>query len=74
MNRGKIEQKLIVHILSNKIVAAVYKNINAIVHSPNGDTDLFDNVFAVLQGHLFEPYLFILFPDYVFRKYIDQIK
>ena len=43
----------------------LYKNIKTMVHSPNGDIDLFDIVTGVLQGDTLAPYLFIICLDYV---------
>ena len=42
--------------------------------SPDGDTDYFDIVAGVLQGHTLAPYLFIICLDYVPRTSIDKIK
>ena len=44
------------------------------MRSPDGDTDYFDIVVGVLQGHTFAPYLFIICLDYVLRTSIDKIK
>ena len=44
------------------------------VHSPDGDTEYFDIVKAVLQGDTLAPYLFIICLDYVLRTSIDKIR
>ena len=49
----------------------LYKNTNAMVPLPDGDTDFFDMVARSLQEDSLAPYLFI---DYMLRTYIDQIK
>ena len=52
----------------------LYKNTEALVRSPNGDTDFFDMVTGVLQGDTLVPYLFTLGRDYVHRNSTDLIK
>ena len=43
----------------------LYKNLKAMICSPNGDTDFFDIFARVLQGEdTLAPYLFILSLDY----------
>ena len=42
--------------------------------SPDGDTEYFDIVAGVLQGHMLAPYLFIICLDYVLRTSIDKIR
>ena len=44
------------------------------VRSPDGDTDYFNIVARVLQGHTLAPYLFTICVDHVLRKSIDKIK
>ena len=44
------------------------------VHSPDGDTDYFNIVAGVLQGDTLAPYLFIIYLDYMLRKFIDKMK
>ena len=44
------------------------------VRSPDGDTDYFDIVAGLLQGHNLAPYLCIICLDYVLRTSIDKIK
>ena len=52
----------------------LYKNTNAMVCSPKGDTDFFDIVAGVLQGDTLVPHLFIICLDYVLQMSIDLIK
>ena len=40
----------------------------------DGDTVYFDIIAGVLQGDTLDPYLFIIFLDYVLRTAIDKIK
>ena len=47
------------------VIMMLYKNLRALVCSPNGDTEFFDIVAGVLQGDTLVPYLFILCLDYV---------
>ena len=42
--------------------------------SPGGDTDYFDIVAGVLQGHTLAPYLFVICLDYVLRTSIEKVK
>ena len=76
IHRGKMEQILLAYGLPKKTVAAItilYRNTKAKVHSPDGDTEYFDNVAGVLQGATLDPYLFINCLDYVLRTSIDKI-
>ena len=43
----------------------LYKKMKAMVHSFNGDTDLFDIVAEVLQSDTLISYLFLIYLDYV---------
>ena len=52
----------------------LYKNTKVKVRSPDGDTDYFDIVAAVLQRDTLAPYLFIICLDYVLRTSIDIMK
>ena len=52
-------------------IAAMYKDIQARVITPDGETELFDIVAGVLQGDTLAPYLFAIVLDYVMRKAID---
>ena len=72
-----MEQILPTYGLPKETVEAIkilYRNIKVKVRSPDGDTDYFDIVADVLQGHTQAPYLFIICLDYVLRKSIDKIK
>ena len=46
-------------------IIMLYKNMKAVVHSPDRDTDFFDIATGVLQGDRLTPYLFIICLDYV---------
>ena len=52
----------------------LYRNTKVKVRSPDGDTEYFDSVAGVLQGHTLAPYLFIVCLDDVLRTSIDKIK
>ena len=52
----------------------LYKNVKAMVCSPDGDADFFDIVTGVLQGDTLAPYMFIIYLDYVLNMSIDLIK
>ena len=52
----------------------LYKNMKAIIHSPDDDTDFFAIVSGVLQEDILAPYLFIICLDYKLRMTIDLIK
>ena len=51
----------------------IYKNTQAFIRSPDGDTEFFDIIAGVLQGDTLAPYLFIIVLDYVLRN-VDQNK
>ena len=77
IHRGKMEQILLAYGLPKETVAAItilYRNTKVIVRSPDGDTEYFDIVAAVLQEDTLAPYLFIICQDYVFRTSIDKIR
>ena len=42
----------------------LYKNMKAMVLSPNGDTNDFDIATGVLQGHTLESYMLIICLDH----------
>ena len=50
------------------------RNMKIKVRSPDRDTDFFDVVTEVLQGHTLAPYLHIICLDYVLRIFIDLLK
>ena len=52
----------------------LYKNMKAMVHSSDRDTDFFDIFSGVLPGDTLTPYLFILCLDYTLETSIDLIK
>ena len=77
IHRGKKEQILLAHGLLKETVAALvilYRNTKVKARSLDGDTDYFDIVAGVLQGHTLAPYLFVICLDYVLRTSIDKIK
>ena len=55
-------------------IMILYRNTKVKVRSPDGDTDYFDIVAEVLQGHTLAPYLFIICLDNVLRTSTDKIK
>ena len=77
IHREKIKQILLVYGLPKETVTAImilYRNTKVKVRSLGGDTDYFDIVAGVLQGHTLAPYLFIICLYYVLRTSIDKIK
>ena len=63
--------------LCKEIVTArmmLYKSTKIKIDSPNGDTDFFDIVSGVLQGHTLAPYLLIIYQDYILQMSIDLMK
>ena len=52
----------------------LYRNTIVIVRFPDGDTDYFEIVAGVLQGHTLAPNLFIIYLDYVLRTSMDKMK
>ena len=76
IDRSKMEPILEAYAIPNKIIKAImimYKNTRTFVRSPDGDTEFFDIIAAVLQGDTLAPYLFIIVIDYVLRN-LDQNK
>ena len=58
IHKGKMELIWLAYGLSNKTVAAIvilYKNMKAMVHSPDGDNNFFDIVTWVLQEDTLVP-------------------
>ena len=43
----------------------LYKNMKAMVHRADGDTDFFNIVTGVVQGDKLAPYLFIIWLVYI---------
>ena len=76
IDRSKMEQILEAYGIPNEIIKAImimYKNTQAFVRSPDGDTEFFDIIAGVLQGDTLASYLFIIVLDYVLRN-LDQNK
>ena len=76
IDRLKMEQILEAYGIPNEIIKAImimYKNTQAFVRSPDGDTEFFDIIAGVLQGDTLSLYLFIIVLDYVLRN-LDQNK
>ena len=74
IDRSKMEPILEAYRIPNKIIKAImimYKNTKAFVRSPDGDTEFFVIIAAVLQGDTLTPHLFIKVLDYVLRN-LDQ--
>ena len=72
-----MEQILLAYGLPKETVTTImmfYKNTIAINCSADGDTDFFDIVVGVLQRDTSEPFLLILYKDYVLQMLIDLIK
>ena len=75
-DQSKMEQILEAYGIPNEIIKAImimYKNTQAFVRSPDGDTEFFDIIAGVLQGETLASYLFIIALDYVLRN-LDQNK
>ena len=65
---------LVAYGIPNEIIKAImimYKNTQAFVRSPDGDTEFFDIIAGALRGDTLAPYLFIIVLDYVLRN-LDQ--
>ena len=76
IDRSKMEQILEAYGIPNEIIKPImimYKNTQAFVRSPDGDTEFFDIIAGVLQGDTLAPFLFIIVLDYVLRN-LDQNK
>ena len=66
--RGKMEYILYTYGLLKETVTSIimlYKNMKAMVGSPDGDPDFFDIFAGVLQRDSLAPYLFIICLDYL---------
>ena len=64
---------LLAYGIPDTIVQAIntmYSNTQAVVLSPDGETDAFEILAGVLQGDTLAPYLFIIVLDYVMRMAI----
>ena len=74
VHRGKMKEILAAYGIPQDMVNAImvlYNDTQAMVRSPDGDTDLFDILSGVLQGDTLAPLLFIICLDYVLRTSID---
>ena len=77
IHRGKMEEILLAYGIPAEVVNAImvlYKDTQAMVRSPDGDTEFFYTVAGVLQGDTIAPYLFIICLDYVLRTSVDKMK
>ena len=77
IHRGKIEQILLAYSIPKETVTTImvlYRYTKVKVHSQDGDTDYFDIVASMLQGDTLTPYLFIIYRDYVLRKFVNIMK
>ena len=73
---SKMEQILEAYGIPNEIIKAImilYKNTQAYVRSPDGDTEFFDIIARVLQGDIPANYLFIIVLNNILRN-LDQNK
>ena len=71
IHRGKLMEIMEAYGIPPKIIKAVnilYKDTEAQVLSPDGDTDFFQIKAGVLQGDTLAPFLSILALDYAMRK------
>ena len=74
VHRGKLSDILLSYGIPAETVAAImmlYSNTEAMVRSPDGDTDFFKIQAGVLQGDTLAPLLFIIALDYVLRNSLD---
>ena len=55
-----------------KAISLLYKNTGAKILSPDGDTEFFDTLAGVLQGHALDPYLFAFVIDYTMRQAVGD--
>ena len=63
IHRGKLIEMLKAYGIPTKIVDAIsklYKDIEAQVITPDGDTEFFEILAGVLQGDTLAPFLFII--------------
>ena len=56
------------------IIMMLYKNIKAMVRSPDCDTDFFYNVTGISRGDSLKPCMLIIGLDFILRMLTDQIK
>ena len=72
-----MEQILLAYGLPKETVSIIimlYKNMKAMVCSPDGKTDFLNIVAEILQGDTSVPYLFIICQEYVLQTSTDLIK
>ena len=77
VHRGKMIRILRAYGIPDIIVQGInvmYSNTQAVVLSPDGETDPFQIHAGVLQGDTLAPYLFIIILDYVMRKALGEDK
>ena len=77
INKGKMKQILQANCFPKETVASMMridKNTKVKVHSPDGDTDLFDMVTGDLQSDNVTPYLFRICQDNVLQTSVNLIK
>ena len=75
IHRGKMKEILLAYGIPTETVNAImmlYRNTQATVRSPDGDTSFFEISGGVLQGDTLAPYLFIICLDYVLRVAIED--
>ena len=71
IHRGKLMEILKAYGIPTKIVDAIsilYKDTEAQVITPDGDTEFFEILAGVLQGDTLAPFLFIIALDYALRE------
>ena len=77
IHRGKMEQILLAYDLPKETVITMimlYKNMKAMIHSLDADTNFFEVVAGFLFGDTSALYLFIICLDYVIRTSMNLIK
>ena len=75
LHREKIEIILAAYNLQIIIsIMLLYKIVKVIVRSPDRDTDFFSIVDGFFKGDILAPYLFIIYQDYIQKKYKHEFK
>ena len=75
--KGKMEQILLAYGLLKEIVTTLmmlYKNMKAMVYTPDEDRDFFDIIVGILQGDALASYMFIFCQDNIVWTSIDLIE
>ena len=75
-----INRSIMLHILEAyripdiiiQIIALTYKNTQAKIITPDGETEYFEITKGVLQGDTLAPYLFVITLDYAIRQAIED--